>query len=244
MIKKIVMGVAIAVTSIAAHADSLGLYGGIGYWQQKFSGNIIDNVSVKNDLGIKSDNGNYIYLAFEHPIPLIPNIRISRTAIDTTGDGTLNKSFIYQGQSFTVSQKVSSEMDLTSVDVTLYYQLIDTGVDLDLGVTGRFVNGKVTVNSANRGVKVGLPMIYAHARIPLPLTHTYVAGSVNFVSWRGDTVSDYSVGVGWQTRHFIFPEFGVELGWRRLSINVSQSNADVNVDAAVQGVYVNLTGHF
>lgn len=244
MIKRILVALAITATSAAAHADFLGLYAGVGYWHQTFGGHVIDHVSIDNELGVNHNNGNYIYVELEHPIPVIPDIRISRTAIDDTGNGMLNTSFNYQGKTFTTGQRVHSEIDLTSTDLTLFYQIIDTGVHLDLGLTGRFVNGMVAVDNANHGVKIGLPMIYAHARIPLPFTHTYADGTVNYMSWRGDQVSDYAIGVGWQTREFLFPEFGVELGWRRFAINASQANADVNVDAAVKGMYVNLTAHF
>lgn len=244
MIKKILVAVAVAVASAAAHADFIGLYAGVGYWHQTFGGSVIDNVSVNNDLGIRTNNGSYIYAAFEHPIPFIPDIRIARTAIDDTGAGTLTTGFTYQGQTFTINQQVTSEIDLTSTDLTLYYQIVDTGIDFDLGLTGRFVKGVVTVNNANRGVKIGLPMAYAHIRIPLPLTHTYADTRLNYVSYGGNKIADYSLAVGWQTRAFLFPEFGVELGWRRFSINANKGDANVNVNAAVKGAFLNLTAHF
>ena len=241
---RILVAFAFLVTSAAANADFIGLYAGVGYWHQKFTGNVIDNVSINDELGVHSSNGNYIYLAFEHPIPLLPNVRVARTSIDTSGSGTVNQTFTYQGQTFTSAQQVNSQIDLTSTDLTLYYEIIDTGIDFDLGVTGRFVKGKIAVNDANQSVKIGLPMGYAHLRIPLPLTHTYATGTVNYISWSGNKVSDYSLGVGWQTREFLFPEFGVELGWRRFAINATQGDANVNVDAAVKGFYLNVTGHF
>lgn len=244
MIKRILVAIAFTVTSAAAQADFLGLYAGVGYWHQTFGGHVIDNVSLAGDLGISKTNGNYLYVAFEHPIPLIPNIKVARTAIDETSTGTVKNSFTYQGQTFNSGQQVDSEINLTSTDLTLYYEIIDTGIDFDLGLTGRFVKGVVAVDNANHGVKVGLPMAYARLRVPLPLTHTYVDTNINYVSWSGNKVADYALAVGWQTRQFLFPEFGVELGWRRFSIDVSQSDADVKVDAAVKGVFLNLTGHF
>ncbi|MCB1646277.1 MAG: TIGR04219 family outer membrane beta-barrel protein, partial [Pseudomonadales bacterium] len=130
----------------SAYADFIGIYAGAGYWNADFSGNVIDGVSVDSDLNIDSDAGNYIYAAFEHPIPFVPNIRLARTGISDTGTGTLNSSFVFNGTTFTVDQTVRTEIDLTHTDLTLYYELIDTGMDVDLGLTARYLQGEVSVD--------------------------------------------------------------------------------------------------
>ena len=244
MLKKLFIAAAFCLTSAAAHADFLGLYAGVGYWREGFTGNVIQGVSVANELGAGTNNGNYLYVAFEHPIPLIPNIKVARTSIDVSGSGTLSSSFVYQGQTFNTNQQVNSTIDLTNTDVTLYYQLLDTGVNLDVGLTGRMVQGKVSVDTATQDVKVTIPMVYAHAKVPLPMTHTYLDGNANFVTYHGNTISDIAVGIGWSASLTLMPEIGVELGYRRFSINVDQAQANVNVDTAIDGVFLNVTGHF
>lgn len=244
MIRKLMFAMVGVLVSATASADYIGLYAGLGYWGQDFGGDVISKVSAANELGVGGSGGSYIYVAFEHPIPLLPNIRIARTAIDDTGSGTLTSNFTYEGQTFTSGQHVTSEINLTNTDVTLYYEVIDVGMDLDLGITGRFEKGEVAVNSARRGVSVGLPMGYARARFNLPFTGTYLDGNVNFISWSGNQVADYALAVGWQTHTTVLPDVGVELGYRRFSVDVSQSDADVNVDMAVKGVFLNLTTHF
>jgi outer membrane protein len=243
MIKRTLIAFTCLLASAGASADFVGLYAGAGYWGQDFGGNVISGVSAVNDLGVSGSDGNYLYVALEHPIPPVPNIRVARTMIKDTGTGMLSTNFTYQGQNFTTGQTVSSDIDLTNTDVTLYYEIIDTGVDLDLGITGRFVRGEVAVDSAQHGVSAALPMAYAHARVPMPF-NTYADGNLNFVSYSGNQVSDVGVAVGWQTKSTLLPEIGVEAGYRRVSINVSQSDADVNVDMAIKGAFVNLTVHF
>ena len=244
MITRIFVAVLCLAASATASADFVGIYAGAGYWNQDFSGNAIDKVDVKNELGLDTASGNTFYVAIEHPVPVLPNVRVERTSISDSGSGTVHGTFTYEGQVYTANQQVNSEIDLSHTDLTLYYEIIDTGMDFDLGLTGRFVKGNVRVDTANQDVDVVLPMLYGHVKVGLPFTGTYFNGNANLVSYKGNSVTDFSLGVGWETDSFIFPEFGVEGGYRRYAIDVSQNDANVQVDAAVKGVYLNLTAHF
>ena len=65
--------------SFAAHSDTiLGLYAGAGVWNSTFEGTFDNNSLVSTeDLAINDDNSNFFYIALEHPIPIIPNIKVS-----------------------------------------------------------------------------------------------------------------------------------------------------------------------
>lgn len=84
--------------------DFLGLYLGVGYWGSEFSGDVVDGVSVGNELSVDEDTGLHIYAALEHPIPVIPNTRVARTGIEDSGTGTLSSNFTFEGQNFTAGQ--------------------------------------------------------------------------------------------------------------------------------------------
>ena len=132
-------------------------------------------------------------------------------------------------------------MDLSHTDLTLYYELIDVGMDLDLGLTARYLEGEVELNNVRESAEVLLPMIYLRGKFNLPFTGTYIGGQVNAASYSGDSILDGDVKVGWQTENFIFPEFGVEAGYRQFSIDADES---VLIDLEMDGVFVNLTAHF
>lgn len=227
-----------------AQADFIGIHVGGGVWNSGFSGDIIDDVSLDDDLNIQGDIGNYFYVAFEHPVPLIPNIKIARTTLDDSGTGILSSDFEFNGTNYVVSETVMTEVDLSHTDFTLYYEVIDTGMDLDLGLTARYFNGDVGLNGTRQDIDIVLPMLYARAKIGLPFTGTYLGGEGNIVAYSGNRLADLAVHVGWETENFIFPEFGVQLGYRRFTLDVSEDDADVAVDATVDGVFVNLTAHF
>ena len=229
---------------LTAQADFIGIHVGAGAWNSGFSGDIIDNVSLDGDLNVQGDTGSYIYAAFEHPVPLIPNIKIARTMLEDSGNGNLSTNFDFNGTNYVVNEAVMTELDLSHTDFTLYYEVIDTGMDLDVGITARYFNGEVGLNGNREELDVILPMLYGRAKVGLPFSGLYVGGEGNIVSYSGNQLSDLSAHIGWETENFIFPEFGVQLGYRRLSLDVSEEDADVAVDARVDGAFVNITAHF
>jgi hypothetical protein len=52
------------------------------------------------------------------------------------------------------------------------------------------------------------------------------------------------VKLGWQKENFILPEFGIEVGYRRFGIDGDANDIDVDMDIHIDGVFVNLVGHF
>jgi outer membrane protein len=241
---RLVLLVVLLLAGASARADFVGLYAGAGYWNANFSGDVIAGVSVEDDLKIDSSNSSYVYLAFEHPVPLIPNIKLAHTTLKDSGTGALSQAFTFNGDVYTVNETVTSEIDLTHTDVTLYYELLDLGMDLDVGITGRYFQGEVAVNNTREDLNVLLPMLYGHAKFGLPFTGTYFGGDINYASYSGNQIADYAVKVGWETENFILPEFGIEAGYRSFSIDADADDLDVNVDTQVDGVFLNLTGHF
>ncbi|XOV88910.1 MAG: TIGR04219 family outer membrane beta-barrel protein [Pseudomonadota bacterium] len=241
---RVIAAVLLLSASLGARADFIGLYAGVGSWRSDFSGDVIDGVSLASDLAVAGDASNHFYVAFEHPIPLLPNVRLERTGIKDSGTGSISRSFDFAGQTFTASQTVATNIDLTHTDVTLYYEVVDIGMDLDIGLTARILQGEVTVDNAREDVSGGLPMLYARAKFGLPFTGTYLGGNINTISYSGNQLTDYALKIGWETENFILPEFGIEGGYRRWALDVDADDVDVNVDMDIDGFFINLTAHF
>ena len=241
---RLVLLVALLLGGACARADFLGVYAGAGYWNASFSGDVIAGVSVEDELNIDRSNSRYVYIAFEHPIPLVPNIKLAHTTLKDSGVGTLAQGITFNGEVFTASQAISSEINLTHTDVTLYYELLDIGMDFDVGITGRYFQGDVAVNSSREGLNVLVPMLYGHAKFGLPLTGAYFSGDINYANYSGNQIADYVIALGWETESFILPEIGIEAGYRSFSIDAGADDLDVNVDTQVDGVFINLKAHF
>ncbi|MFT4853588.1 MAG: outer membrane protein [Candidatus Pseudothioglobus sp.] len=236
--------VGLLLVGTCARADFLGVYTGAGYWNANFSGDVIAGISLEDELNIDRSGSSYIYIAFEHPIPLVPNIKVAHTTLKDSATGTIDQSFTFNGDVFTANQTVTSEVDLTHTDVTLYYELLDIGMDLDVGITGRYFQGGVAVNSSREDISVLIPMFYGRAKFALPLTGAYFGGDINYANYSGNQIADYVIAVGWEAENFILPEVGIEAGYRSFRVDAGADDLDIAIDAQVNGIFVNLTAHF
>lgn len=236
--------VGISLAGAGAQADFLGVYVGAGYWNAGFDGDVVANVDLGRELQIDGDAGNSFYVRFEHPLPILPNVRLARTGIKDSGQGVLGTNFTFNGQTFSASQAVTTEIDLTHTDVTLYYEIIDLGFDLDIGVTARLLEGEIAISPVREDVSAVLPMIFLSAKVGLPFSGLYLGADANAIAYSGNSITDFAVKIGWETENFILPEFGIEAGYRRFALEADEGDVDVDWNVAVDGVFINLTGHF
>ena len=101
---------------------------------------------IEDQLGLADNSGVQAYFRFEHPVPMLPNIRIARSEIEDAGVGVLTSPFEFGGDAFVPGQSVTTTVDMTHTDVTLYYELVDLAFDLDLGLTARVLDSQLTID--------------------------------------------------------------------------------------------------
>ena len=85
MNKKLIAASLLAAAPLASQADILGAHAGAYVWQQKWSGDVRangDSLDVERDLGYDDDSGSSFYVALEHPIIFIPELRLQRTELE------------------------------------------------------------------------------------------------------------------------------------------------------------------
>lgn len=227
-----------------AQADTiLGWRMGANAWQQQYSGDVQSGpskIDLEDDLGFDDETGYNLYLAFEHPIPLLPNVMLQHTKIDADATGDVT-GFIFDGNIYT--GEVRSSLDLTHTDATLYYELLDNWVNLDLGITGRrFENGvKITdVGTGTTGtldIDYVIPMIYAQARFDLPFTGLSLGVEGNGTAYDGDTLYDVKLNLAYEFALGL----GIELGYRVFDLDYEDGDeiADVTIDGVYAGVVWN-----
>jgi outer membrane protein len=230
----------------AAQADTLGIKFGANAWQQNFSGDaksgrIGDTIDIEDDLGFDDDDGFQGYISFEHPIPIIPNILVQRTVIDADSNGILNANF--DGVAF--DGPVQSTIDLTHTDATLYYEILDNWISLDVGLTARFFEEGFEIKQtdtvgkdASLDVDEVIPMIYAAIKFDLPLTGLYVGADGNGIKYDDDTILDLKANIGWESSIGL----GIELGYRYFDIQYEDNQEEA--DVTIEGPYAGLFFHF
>lgn len=234
----------------AVQADTLfGVYVGAGVWQQEYSGDVASgeeelDVDVERDLDLSEEDNNVFYFALEHGVPVLPNLRVDYADISTSGQNTLSRTITFRGETFNVSEDVSSELDFTQADLVAYYELLDNVVSLDLGLAARWVDGHVEV-SADSGFGRAdfegvLPLLYLRARADLPLTGLWLGGEAMGLAYDGHQLLDAAAQVGWESPIGL----GAEIGWRTFRLDLDSFEDIDNAEIDVNGPYAAINFHF
>ncbi len=246
MLKQSILAASLlAATTQLAQADTiLGIYAGAGVWQSDISGDVQDGttaIDTEDDIGLEDENNNYFYAALEHPVPLVPNIKLQHTKLSVDGDNVLNRSIDFNGSQFSFSDNVSAEADLTHTDATFYYEVLDNWVSLDLGITVRLFDGFVEIQSTNESAREDLdepiPMLYGKVRFDLPLTGLSLDAEANGIGYSGNNLIDATLRVAYESGIGL----GLEGGYRSLQLEIDE---DIEADIDLSGVFVGINFHF
>jgi outer membrane protein len=236
-------------TLSTAHADTVfGIYAGAYNWKADFSGDINDtdadqNIDLEDDLGFSDESNNVFYIAIEHPVPVLPNIRIQHTALDSSADGRLTRDFTFDDVDFEVGEDVATDIDFTHTDITLYYEILDNWVNLDVGLTARKFDGEIRIAGIGETAQVDLdatlPMLYVAAQFDLPLTGLSAGVGGNAVGYSGNTLLDLNAYVQYEFKFGL----GLRGGYRTFTLELDDVD-DIDSDLTLDGLYGALVFHF
>ena len=119
------IGMIVLGVSFTSQADTLlGLYAGAQGWNMQTSGGFSSDGTNANFNFEDKANSN-LYVAFEHPLPLIPNIKVQRTIMNTMGETTLNSQYSFGDEIYAANTDLNTDVQLTATDFILYYELFD-----------------------------------------------------------------------------------------------------------------------
>ncbi|MAR92952.1 MAG: hypothetical protein CML06_19055 [Pseudomonadales bacterium] len=246
------LGLGLGLSSPSQADMLLGIYVGGGSVDYDLSGDFTDleedtnnTIDFEDELGLEGDSGTYFYVALEHGIPVLPNIRFARSEIDESGSQTLSRPISFDGVDFPAGIPVESKLDFSHNDFTFYYELLDNWVNLDLGLTARQFDGEISASSplvtetAQEDLDFVVPMLYGKAQFDLPLTGLYVSAEGNWIGAGGAQLYDLWGKVGYT---FAFG-LGVEAGLRKMALELDDVE-DLDADLTLDGTYIAATFHF
>ena len=162
-----------------------------------------------------TESGYQLGAYLEHPIPLVPNIRLDYTS-DVTFSGSNNN------------------VALKQMDITPYYEILDNIVDLDIGITAKTISGK-TKGTTEETFNAVIPMGYVAAAVMLPGTGLSVDGSVKYIALNSDSLTDARVKASWD----IVAGLQVHAGYRYESLKLDK-RFDITTNATFKGPFVGL----
>jgi len=224
-----------------AIADALSLSIGGGTWDETPEGTynrtIDASVDINDDLLWEKESQGYAFITFEHFVPIIPNIKLIYTKIDHTGSGT--GGFNYNGITY---GDFANTVTVETLDLLLYYEVLDNVVSLDLGLNIRNLKAdfKIIDTATNitdsDSVDEIVPMVYALVGFS-PWPDLIISGEMSYVTYSGNTISDYTVKIAYTTNFFI----GLEAGYRNQKIeldDIDGTDTNITFDGPFAGAYL------
>lgn len=235
-----------ALLSPVVWADTIGgVYIGADYQQASVDGSF-GQPGGQQEFNFDDKDLGSLTLKFEHPLPLIPNIRLQYNNLKSSGSTQLDRTFVFDGQQFDVASTVQQTADLSNMDATFYYELLDNELfTFDLGVTAKYIDGELSVvdttdgTRAQQDLSVVVPMLYGYGSIGLLGTGLSIFAEANYASYDGSSLSDSKIGVSYEL--IDVPGFDLQLqaGYKRSKLeldDVDDLDANLNFDGAFAGI--------
>ncbi|MCW8196429.1 TIGR04219 family outer membrane beta-barrel protein [Proteobacteria bacterium 005FR1] len=249
LMKPLCLASLLAVSPLAVSDTVLGIYAGGGVWQTDFSGDVGDvnqPAADLEDLGLVDQDNEFYFIALEHPVPLLPNIRLQQNDIALSETAEVSQSFVLDDVAYSANTTVASDFDFSHTDATLYYEVLDNWVNLDLGVTFRQFDGEISLRSnglaSAQELDEVIPMVYGKAQFNLPLTGFYIAAGGNYASYSDSSASDLQASVGYMSDGLVL-DFGIEVGIRNFSVELDDVS-DLDADLDLEGSFASIYFHF
>lgn len=224
----------IAAVPGLASADVLSFTIGGGVWNETPEGNIIQpsgaptpSVDVKNQLFWTEESQGYLFATLEHPVPILPNVRLSYISLDHTGSG--DATFEFDGITYGPAN-IANEFTIEQTDLLFYYEVLDNIVSLDLGLNVRLLDISFKINdgtnNTSESVTGTIPMIYGMVG-GSPWPGVLLSAEANYMAYSGSTISDFNAKISYTTDFFV----GFEAGYRTQTIELDDiDDTDANLD--------------
>lgn len=229
--KALLLSATLCTVPLVANADTvLGLYVGAQGWNADYDGRYgigtdIEPYYIEND----GTNASF-YAALEHPIPLVPNVKVRQTNLDVD------------------SSSGARAGDFSNTDYTLYYEIFDNDiVAIDVGINGKQFDGDVEVVYGDSVESVSfsgvVPTAYAAARIGLPFTNWTVTGEAKAVSFDDSKLHDVQAALEYRVVDNLAVDVSISAGYRSMKMeldDVDRVYSDLNFD----GPFLSVDVHF
>jgi len=227
----------------SVNADFVGINIGLSHWATDLSGNFNSGndakIDLNNDLGMNDPSQTSLILIIEHPIPILPNVKYQSFDLATSGNKTLTQNLTFNGNNYSTGNNVSSTFDLSHDDIVFYYEVLDSWVNLDLGLDLKRFDGKVGINGNDINVDETVPLLYISARFDLPFTGFYAGADLNSLGSGDNKANDSTLLVGYESGIGL----GAEGGVKTFSLDLDNAN-NIDTNIEYKGLYLNGFFHF
>lgn len=259
------------ITYTPSASDHLGFYLGTQVWQSDASGEF-GETNQRLDFHLKKQHQFNSFVAVNHPYPFLPNVRIARTTLATTGQTTLTQAFSFQDKTFAAADTVEANFQLSYVDYSFSYALYDhTNAFVALGLTLRDLHGDVAIGKASDAsdntcndpnpspdrpcnddlsssigqIKANKikPMLNIAGSVKVPATDINVFANADILVMANDTFADYQLGFSVDLLKTNLGQWQLNLGYRVVNLEFEDLNS-LATELAFQGAFVGTVARF
>lgn len=253
--KKYCLAAALSMACLApaAQADTLlGLYVGVDGWKSDSDGQFSYKDKSSQDFDFEDETFVSYYAALEHPVPLVPNIKLKYTELELNGSALLTDTFSFNGSKYTIGTTVDTVSDLTHIDYIFYYEIFDNDlISIDLGLNVKQFGGEITVEYEDddfpqretKDFSGFVPLAYGRAEAGLPFTGLSVFFEGSFLAIDDSKVQDYQVGVAWELIDNLAVDVAVKAGYRSMVLELDDVD-DITTDIDASGPFAGIQVHF
>jgi outer membrane protein len=235
----------ILITNISLADTIFTFHTGVQTWLHDNSGELSLNDrryrgSEKIDQNNKHDLS--LFIAIEHSIPFLPHIKLRQSNLKIShffeslcgGTGTLP-----------INCFPRPSIDLNHLDTTLYYEISDNWINLDLGLSFLYFNGNVEFNFQESDpinhidYNEVVTAIYGKAQFALPISGLSTSITANIGTFSSNTIIDFEVAAQYE----IGLGFNIETGYRQQIIDF-EDIAGSRTESQSKGLFAALNFHF
>ena len=226
------------LTLCHVHADVIGGEASLGFFNHDPSGNASykgSSSSLEETFGFSEEQDLFLKAYLEHPFPLLPNVKLGYTTL--SHEGTSNVEGFTWGDVVNFTGPIDSSLSLDMTDVTLYYEVLDNWVEVDAGITARYISGDMGVSTSGDNdvadFSIWAPMLYGKARFNFPVTDLSVQLEANAISYWDMTAYDYELSA----RYTLMMGIGIEAGYKSLHLDSDDLVDGFHADIDFSGPY-------
>ena len=233
------------------YADIIGGEVSLGFYNHAPSGHAsyvlpftdaATSANLEETLGWSDSQDMMLKAYIEHPFPFVPNVKLAHTKLSHDGSGSV--SLFSWGNIVNFTGNIKSDLSLNMTDVTLYYELLDNWVEVDAGLTARYMSGDINVNtfltSENADFSSFIPMVYAKARFNFLVTDISLQLEANAISYSSATFYDYEISA----RYTFLIGLGLEAGYKVYHIDSDDLSSGLKSDMNFSGAYAAVVWDF
>ncbi len=259
MIKKFAL--ASLLSSTALFADMAGGEIFVGMYSHSPSGYASYTVPYGLGLGTSADleetlhwqsNENIFLKAYlEHPVPMLPNVKLAYTQLSHEGQGSVG-DFTWGGIHIPSLGTIENSLDISKYDLTLYYELLDNWVEADVGVTLGYIDGNIAVTALtgigplsystteDTDFSLFMPTLYGKMRLNVPNTDLSLQFEGDVFSYSDTTYYNYELSA----RYTFSMGLGIEAGYKAQHLDSNDLADGLVVDMDFDGPYAAVVWDF